>query len=98
MNFAGLTEEVGEVGREIKLALIRAERLLPEAGNQQEALERAIAERRDALSEEMADVLAYLLKLANYTGIDLEAAYVRKMGRNWQRDFEARFRSDPGTD
>ncbi|HHB90195.1 MAG TPA: hypothetical protein ENK60_02670 [Anaerolineae bacterium] len=91
MNFAGLTEEVGEVGREIKLALIRAERLLPETGNQREAIERAIAERRQALSEEMADVLAYLLKLANYTGIDLEAAYVRKMGRNWQRDFEARF-------
>ncbi len=93
MNFAGLAEEVGEVGREIKLALIRAERLLPEVGNQQEAVARAIEERRQLLSEEMADVLAYLLKLANYTGIDLEAAYVRKMGRNWQRDFEARFQS-----
>ncbi len=92
MNFAGLTEEVGEVGREVKLALIEAERLLARTGNHQEALERAIAGRRDLLAEEMADVLAYLLKLANYTGIDLEAAYVRKMGRNWQRDFEARFR------
>jgi len=95
MNFAGLTEEVGEVGREIKLALIRAERLFAETGNQQEAIERAIAERKKLLSEEMADVLAYLLKLANYTGIDLEAAYVRKMGRNWQRDFEARLLVPP---
>ncbi len=93
MNFAGLTEEVGEVGREIKLALIRAERLLADTGNHREALERAIQERRETLSEEMADVLAYLLKLANYTGIDLEEAYVKKMGLNWQRDFEARFAS-----
>ncbi len=90
MNFAGLTEEVGEVGREIKLALIRADQLWRNTGNRHEALDRAIAERRDALAEEMADVLAYLLKLANYTGIDLEAAYVRKMGRNWQRDFSRR--------
>ncbi len=90
MNFAGLTEEVGEVGREIKLALIRADHLADHLGNRQEALEQAIAERREALSEEMADVLAYLLKLANYTGVDLEAAYVRKMGRNWQRDFSTR--------
>ena len=90
MNFAGLTEEVGEVGREIKLALIRADQLWHDTGNRHEALDRAIAERREALAEEMADVLAYLLKLANYTGVDLEAAYVRKMGRNWQRDFSRR--------
>ena len=93
MNFAGLSEEVGEVGREVKLTLIEAERLLNRTGNHQEALEQALARRRELLAEEMADVLAYLLKLANYTDIDLEAAYVRKMGRNWQRDFEARFRS-----
>ena len=91
MNFAGLAEEVGEVGREVKLALIEADRLAAQTGNHQEALEQAVAGRRTLLAEEMADVLAYLLKIANYAGIDLEAAYVRKMGRNWQRDFEARF-------
>ena len=92
MNFAGLTEEVGEVGREIKLTLIQADRLLARTGNRSEAVRQALSVRHDELADEMADVLAYLLKLANYTGIDLEAAYVRKMGRNWQRDFEARFR------
>ncbi len=92
MNFAGLAEEVGEVGREIKLTLIQAERLLARTGNRSEAVRQALSVRHDELADEMADVLAYLLKLANYTGIDLEAAYVRKMGRNWQRDFEARFR------
>ncbi|RUA15660.1 MAG: hypothetical protein DSY55_05850 [Clostridia bacterium] len=92
MNFAGLTEEVGEVGREIKLTLIQADRLLARTGNRSDAVQQALSVRHDELADEMADVLAYLLKLANYTGIDLEAAYVRKMGRNWQRDFEARFR------
>jgi NTP pyrophosphatase (non-canonical NTP hydrolase) len=28
----------------------------------------------------LADCLAYLLKLANYTGVDLERAYLAKMG------------------
>jgi NTP pyrophosphatase (non-canonical NTP hydrolase) len=91
MNFAGLTEEVGEVGREIKLALIAAERMLQQAGSRQQALEQSIARRRNLLADEMADVLAYLLKLSNYMGIDLESAYLRKMSRNWDRDFEARF-------
>jgi deoxyadenosine/deoxycytidine kinase/NTP pyrophosphatase (non-canonical NTP hydrolase) len=32
-----------------------------------------------AIREELADVLAYVIKLANYTGIDLEDAYLEKM-------------------
>jgi len=91
LNFAGLTEEVGEVGREVKLLLIDAERLLPETGNRREALSRALERRRGRMAEEMADVLAYLLKIANYADIDLEVAYVAKMSHNWQRDYESRF-------
>ena len=37
-------------------------------------------------------MLAYLLKLANYAGVDLEAAYLEKMrrnqGRKWPRPSE----------
>ena len=88
LNFAGLTEEVGEVGRELKLIWRHAQALLPEVGNQTEALDQALAVKRSTLAEEMADVLAYLLKLANYAGIDLEAAYVDKMGRNWRRSWQ----------
>ncbi|MBL1162260.1 MAG: hypothetical protein D8M52_11245, partial [Chlorobi bacterium] len=40
-----------------------------------------------ALREEMADVLAYLLKLANYAGVDLETAYLEKMRRNQAREW-----------
>ncbi|MCO6449778.1 MAG: deoxynucleoside kinase [Caldilineales bacterium] len=87
-NFVGLTEEVGEVGRELKLVLRQAQHMQDEVGNQQEALERALAAKRSVLAEEMSDVLAYLLKLANYAGIDLEAAYIDKMGRNWRRNWD----------
>ncbi|MBX7237371.1 MAG: deoxynucleoside kinase [Caldilineales bacterium] len=88
-NFVGLTEEIGEVGREIKGILRQAESLHPLVGNREEALERALAGKRSVLAEEMSDVLAYLLKMANYAGIDLEAAYVDKMGRNWRRTWPA---------
>ncbi len=39
-----------------------------------------------AVREELADVFASLLKLANHTGIDLEEAYLEKMKLNqsWQ--------------
>ncbi|NOX61844.1 MAG: deoxynucleoside kinase [Chloroflexi bacterium] len=89
LNFVGLTEEVGEVGRELKQVLRRAEKLQPVVGNREEALDRALSEQRANLAAEMADVLAYLLKLANYAGIDLEAAYIEKMGVNWRRQWDA---------
>lgn len=37
------------------------------------------------LANEFADVLAYIFKLANYTNVDLEAAYLAKMHHNLQR-------------
>ncbi len=87
LNFAGMVEEVGEVGRELKLMWRQVERTAPLLGNRQEALERALAERRPMLASELADVLAYVLKLANYTDINLEQAYIDKMERNWQRQW-----------
>ena len=93
LNFAGLTEEVGEVGRELKIILEQARLLQAEdagsgAVDRETVLERTLAARREVLAEEMSDVLAYLLKLANYAGIDLEGAYIDKMGRNWRRRWE----------
>ncbi|MEZ4713462.1 MAG: MazG nucleotide pyrophosphohydrolase domain-containing protein [Caldilineaceae bacterium] len=41
----------------------------------------------DHLAEELADCLAYVVKLANYAEVDLEAAYVRKMTRNVGREW-----------
>ena len=41
---------------------------------------------RRAAHRNSADLLAYTLKLANYSGIDLEQAYQEKMRRNVKRD------------
>lgn len=42
-------------------------------------------QKRQALAEECADVLAYLLLLAERAGIDLGAAFVAKMERNAEK-------------
>lgn len=76
-NIAYLVGELGEVVRAAR-QFQRAEGTLDQA------------ETRDHLGEELADCLAYLLKLANYAGIDLQAAYVGKMRRNVTRTWPQR--------
>jgi len=80
-NYICLTDEVGDIGRVIKQTWRRQEDLLPEAGNRHEAMDRAVESGKADLQEELADALAFLLKIANDAGIDLEAAYVTKMDR-----------------
>ncbi|MDY6876049.1 MAG: MazG nucleotide pyrophosphohydrolase domain-containing protein [Chloroflexota bacterium] len=50
----------------------------------------ALDQHRDGLAEELADCLAYIVKLANYTGVDLEVAYLAKMRRNLRREWRDR--------
>lgn len=76
LNVMLLVEEVGEVAKEI--------RRYENAQNNFEKQE-AFATARDHLREELADCLAYIVKLANYTEIDLEEAYVAKMRYNIDR-------------
>lgn len=47
-----------------------------------EALEKHLAENKEALGEELSDVLHAVLLLAHDHGIDLGEAYVRKMEKN----------------
>lgn len=70
-NFMLMQEEIGELAKAIK-----KQWLLQQAGQ---------VFSKDDIQEELADVLAYVLKLANYTGIDLEAAYLDKMAINRER-------------
>jgi len=79
-NFICLTEEIGDLGAQLKDVWAAQETLYDKVGNRQEAQDRALQERLPDLREELADCLAYLLKLANYTGVDLEQAYLVKMG------------------
>ncbi|HIE38967.1 MAG TPA: hypothetical protein EYH30_09925 [Anaerolineales bacterium] len=75
-----LQEEVGELAA----VLGQAWRVERREGIGREA---ALVRKREALAEELADCLAYLVKLANYAGVDLEAAYLRKMRRNARREW-----------
>ena len=72
-NYICLTEEIGEIGRLIKQTWRRQDSLLPQTGNRQEAMDQALVDAKADLQEELADALAFLLKIANDTGVDLEA-------------------------
>jgi deoxyguanosine kinase len=79
-NFICLTEEIGKLGAQLKDVWAAQETLYEKIGNRQEAQDSALQESLPDLREELAECLAYLLKLANYTGVDLEQAYLAKMG------------------
>ncbi len=87
-NYLCLSEEMGELGSELA-QLWREEaqrRLQGETG--EVARHEALHTRKRALESELADCMAYLLKMANYAGIDLEAAYLEKMRVNQARSWD----------
>lgn len=71
-NMAQLTEEVGEVARII-------------ARRYGEQSEKESDKNKD-LGEELADVVFVVLCLANQTGIDLQAAFDKKLDYKTKRD------------
>lgn len=73
-NMAQLTEEVGEVARII-------------ARRYGEQSEKESDKSKD-LGEELADVLFVTLCLANQTGIDLQAAFDKKLDLKTKRDHD----------
>ena len=73
-NMAQLTEEVGEVARII-------------ARRYGEQSEKESDKNKD-LGEELADVVFVVLCLANQTGIDLEAAFNKKLDVKTNRDHD----------
>ena len=50
-----------------------------------EELENVVNAKRDKIEEEIADVLIYLLLLADALNIDLEGAFFKKMEKNEKR-------------
>lgn len=82
-EFIGLTGRVGGLGQALSEAWTRQDQLLAQVGNRQEARDRALESVRRELQTQLADTLAHLLKIANDAGIDLEAAYLSKMGPGW---------------
>lgn len=85
LNVIGLTEEVGELSKVAgKIWGMR-----DELANQGEAAsdQEALNAHRQAVGNELADIMAYILKIANTMNIDLEQAYVRKMRQNVDREW-----------
>jgi len=73
-NIAYLSGEVGELVSAIR-GLCKAKDASDEA------------DARIHVGEELADCLAYIVKLANYTDVDLHEAYFNKMQRNTNREW-----------
>jgi deoxyguanosine kinase len=96
-NYIALTEEMGELGRTLKRAWRIQDALRAQVGNRQEAQDRALREQLPAIREELADLLAYVLKLSNYVGIDLEEAYLEKMCRVRDRVWPWQAPQEPGS-
>ena len=79
-NMAQLTEEVGEVARII-------------ARRYGEQSEKESDKDKD-LGEELSDVMFVVLCLANQTGIDLQAAFDKKMDKKTKRDHNRHHNND----
>jgi len=78
-NVAYLSGEIGE--------FVSAIRKLSKVSNETEEVD-----ARNHVGEELADCLAYVVKLANYAEIDLHEAYVNKMKRNLNREWHPKIR------
>jgi NTP pyrophosphatase (non-canonical NTP hydrolase) len=88
LNYICLTEEVGEIGKDLKRIWIRRNLLAQQLQSESAAHQQAVEENLESLTAELADALAFVLKLANDLGVDLEQSYVSKMQRNWDRTWE----------
>jgi deoxyguanosine kinase len=89
-NYLKLGEEIGELGSELARLWIEEEALKTQGHPAAQAKQLALASRSLTLESELADCLAYVLKMANYAGIDLETAYLKKMDQNQTRVWHPR--------
>jgi NTP pyrophosphatase (non-canonical NTP hydrolase) len=80
-NMAILTEEVGEVAR-----------IIARDYGEQSAGSATLG--KQALADELADVLFVLICLANQTGIDLEDAFQKNISKKSSRDFDRHQQND----
>ena len=80
-DFIGLIEELGAIGRTLRVAWSKQDQFLAQVGNREEAKDKAVELITLDLQPQLADVFATLLTIANSAGIDLESAYIRKMQR-----------------
>ena len=81
-NYISLTGEMGRLGRVLEETWRAQETYYTQVSNRREAQDRALQERLPDLRQELAEMFAGLLKLANHAGVNLEEAYLEKMHHN----------------
>ncbi len=86
-NFVKMAEELGEVAAIIGNIQSSARQINADGIEWNKAVQQSVQAQKEALGEELVDLLAYIFKLTNYAGIDLEAAYSKKMQTNLQRQW-----------
>jgi NTP pyrophosphatase (non-canonical NTP hydrolase) len=52
------------------------------------------AKDKEALAEELADVMLYLMQLASLSDIDLTAAVLKKLDKNYTRDWDTESKAE----
>jgi NTP pyrophosphatase (non-canonical NTP hydrolase) len=78
-NFMGLIQEMGQLSRALS-EMWRVQTSPKTTDSPQPAYQkREQSLVKHSLEQALADCMAYLLKLANYSGIDLERAYLDKI-------------------
>ena len=87
-NYILLVEEMGELARDLTKVWTRKTSLEAEGLSAEDAHHEAMREKQTDIGGELADLLAYILKMANYMDIDLEQAYVSKMMKNINRQWD----------
>jgi len=87
LNMMLLSGEVGELAQVLKKVHFMVS---PRRNDESKAvsLEVALKEHHTDIGQELADCLAYICKLANYTGVDLQEAYLKKMRENLDRTWK----------
>jgi NTP pyrophosphatase (non-canonical NTP hydrolase) len=78
-DFIRLQGDIGALAHELAEVWMQQERLHDAVGNKEESMQRAIEERRSGLRDELASCLVGILKIANYTSIDLEEACLHRL-------------------
>ena len=84
-NYLCLSEEMGELGSALAQLWREESRFRLQGETEILAKQHALDQQRRELESELADCMAYLLKIANYADIDLETAYLKKMQANTTR-------------
>ena len=78
-NYMLLTTEVAEVAEELRKAFNQTNECIANGMDEESSFKIAKESIKDELGKELADCLAYMLKISNFFDIDLESSFYLKM-------------------